>query len=286
MKDRAQEVKAANASAARQTRQRRKPRPFSTRWPSCRNPIVACQSGCTRSSWRPHLTWAKVFDQQVVLSDEAPGDQRAVAGLRVALDAEQGGGRVVRELGHQRAEVERIEDLAGVARGVLGCQGDAIALAHTLTVVLAVLDRVATRSSAPTPSHAGSRCPPRRARAATAPSSPTRIRGLEHRGAGGGRGAAPRRPGEVLEEFTGRVAVDADRHHCAHRKSPSPADCMWSSGRHRLASTVDVVTSLSIDPDSAGELEVSTRTGLLHGAIIGRHLAHCPNHQSPRRPDP
>jgi hypothetical protein len=71
------------------------------------------------------LNPAEVDDRQAVLGAQALGHKRAVARLRIALDAEQSGRRVARELGHERAdverdEVERVEDLAGVSLGVLG----------------------------------------------------------------------------------------------------------------------------------------------------------------------
>jgi hypothetical protein len=75
-----------------------------------------------------------------VLSVQALGHERAVARLGIALDAEEGGRRVAWELRHERAEVERVEDLTGVALDVLGREGDAVALAHALAVVLAVLE--------------------------------------------------------------------------------------------------------------------------------------------------
>ena len=63
-----------------------------------------------------------------------------VACLRITLDADKGGRRVARKLGHERAEIERVEDLTGVALGVLRRQRDAVALAYALAVVLAVLE--------------------------------------------------------------------------------------------------------------------------------------------------
>jgi hypothetical protein len=52
---------------------------------------------------------AEVRDRQAVLGAQALGDERAAARLRIMLDAEQGGRRVVREFRHERAEVERVE---------------------------------------------------------------------------------------------------------------------------------------------------------------------------------
>jgi hypothetical protein len=43
-----------------------------------------------------------------VLGAYAGGHERAVTCLRIALDAEESGRRVVRKFGHERAEVERV----------------------------------------------------------------------------------------------------------------------------------------------------------------------------------
>src|SRR3954467_7556971 len=58
-----------------------------------------------------------------------------MAGLGVALDAEQRAA-----LSWDRRQVDLVEDLARVALHVLGCEAGAVALAHALPVVLAVLE--------------------------------------------------------------------------------------------------------------------------------------------------
>lgn len=69
-----------------------------------------------------------------------PGcDQRTVAGARITLDAEQGGGRVSWEQGCQRVETGGIEDLLGVTPDVLRRQLDPRALADPLAPVCLVL---------------------------------------------------------------------------------------------------------------------------------------------------
>lgn len=89
------------------------------------------------TSW---TVWAEVRDCQAMLYVHALGDKRAVARLRVALDAEERDHRSDREVRHQGAEIEGVENLAGVAVGVRGRQRDAVALAHPLAVVFAVLE--------------------------------------------------------------------------------------------------------------------------------------------------
>src|SRR4051794_11229493 len=74
-------------------------------------------------------------DGQAVLGGEAPGDQRTMARLRIALDAQQR----KRRLRGQRREVDVVEDLARVAPDVLGRQLNARALADPEPLVLAVL---------------------------------------------------------------------------------------------------------------------------------------------------
>ena len=70
---------------------------------------------------------------------EALGDQRAVAGLGVGLDAQQRRGRAVGHLGDERVEVGVVEDLAHVALGVLRVEQLARALADAEAVVGGVL---------------------------------------------------------------------------------------------------------------------------------------------------
>src|SRR4051812_71270 len=60
----------------------------------------------------------QVDDPKAVLLGEPLGDQRAVTGLGVAFDAEER--RDARQLGDQRIEVGRLEDLVQVALAVLG----------------------------------------------------------------------------------------------------------------------------------------------------------------------
>jgi hypothetical protein len=73
-------------------------------------PISSSQTGLFESGGR-----VDVLDREAVLAHQALGDQRAVAGLGVALYAEQGGAAAFRrELGDRR-EVGTIEDLPFVA---------------------------------------------------------------------------------------------------------------------------------------------------------------------------
>jgi hypothetical protein len=70
---------------------------------------------------------------------ERGGGERAVARLGVALDAQQGGNRVLRQLGDDRAEVGVGKDLAPVALGVFGRQDAARALPDPLPRIFFVL---------------------------------------------------------------------------------------------------------------------------------------------------
>jgi hypothetical protein len=63
-----------------------------------------------------------------------------VAGLPIALDAEERDHFLMRQFRDERVEVERVEDLARVALDVCGRELDAVALADTLALVLAVLE--------------------------------------------------------------------------------------------------------------------------------------------------
>src|SRR5436190_7835697 len=81
-----------------------------------------------------------VTDREAVLRRESLRDERAVARLRVALDAEQGGRAVGRQLLGEGAEVDVVEDLAGVALDVGRRELDARALADAVAVVLGVLE--------------------------------------------------------------------------------------------------------------------------------------------------
>ena len=58
------------------------------------------------------LNRAEVRDRQAVLGAQALGHERAMAGLRIALDAEEGGHRVARKLRYERTEVERVIEQA------------------------------------------------------------------------------------------------------------------------------------------------------------------------------
>ena len=74
-----------------------------------------------------------------VLGLETFGDERSVARLGVTLDAEQGGRSIARQLRHQGAEVDAVEDLAHVAPPVLGREDISRALSNPLPGVLRVL---------------------------------------------------------------------------------------------------------------------------------------------------
>ena len=122
---------------------------------------------------------------------EALGDQRAVAGLGVALDAEQG--RAAPRLSSDEGrEVGGVEDLLGVALRVLGGEHGPRAFSLAAPGVLPVLE---LRSSVVGASSfmCRTRSPPRRARPAGASSSPTRTRFPARRAAGGHR-SGPENP--------------------------------------------------------------------------------------------
>ena len=59
-------------------------------------------------------------DGKTQLAVELFGDERAVAGLRVALNAEKGARRIRRKLLDERPQVDLIQDLAAVALDVGG----------------------------------------------------------------------------------------------------------------------------------------------------------------------
>jgi hypothetical protein len=81
-----------------------------------------------------------VLDRDAVPLGKPLGDQGAVAGLRVALDAEQRRGPAALQRRDDRREVGGVEDLGGVAAGVLGGELAARALADPSTVILGVLE--------------------------------------------------------------------------------------------------------------------------------------------------
>jgi len=81
-----------------------------------------------------------VLDRDAVLLGQPLGDQRAVACLMVALDTEQRCGPTTRQRRHDRREVGAVEDLGGVAAGVLGCELAARALADPEAAILGVLE--------------------------------------------------------------------------------------------------------------------------------------------------
>ena len=79
-------------------------------------------------------------DLRAVLRGEPLGDERAVAGSGVALDAEECRRPVGRQLGDERVEVDLVEDLVQVAGRVLRRELSAAALADAEPVVFGVLD--------------------------------------------------------------------------------------------------------------------------------------------------
>ena len=81
-----------------------------------------------------------MLDPGPVIGGEPVGDQRPVAGLGVALDAEQRRDRVVREAGGELVQIGGVEDLGDVAARVLGRELDPGALADPAAVVLGVLE--------------------------------------------------------------------------------------------------------------------------------------------------
>ena len=81
-----------------------------------------------------------MLDRDVVLLGQPLGDQRAVASLWVALDTEQRCGPAGRQRRQNRREVGAVEDLGGVAAGVLGGGVAARALADPVAVLFGVLE--------------------------------------------------------------------------------------------------------------------------------------------------
>src|SRR5437763_4112377 len=74
-----------------------------------------------------------------MMAAQAIGDDRAVAGLRVGLDAEQRGRAVARKLRPESTQVDVVEDLPHVPLPIGRRQLAARALAHALARVLGVL---------------------------------------------------------------------------------------------------------------------------------------------------
>jgi len=74
-----------------------------------------------------------------MLGGEPSGDERPMARLGIALDAEQRARPGGRQLSGQALDPDWIEDLLGVAPSVLGRQIDAGPLADTLPRILRVL---------------------------------------------------------------------------------------------------------------------------------------------------
>ena len=83
---------------------------------------------------------AQMLGSDVVLLGQPLGDQRAVARLCVALDTEQRCGPAARQRRQNRREVGAVEDLGGVAAGVLGGEFAARALADPVAVIFGVLE--------------------------------------------------------------------------------------------------------------------------------------------------
>jgi hypothetical protein len=82
----------------------------------------------------------EVNDRGAELFRNPLGDQRPVAGLGIALDAQERGRTGIREPGDERREVDLAEDLAQIALAVLGRELDARALPDAQPVVLPVLE--------------------------------------------------------------------------------------------------------------------------------------------------
>jgi len=81
-----------------------------------------------------------VEHRQAKLAGQTLGDQRAVASLGIALDAEQCRGRIRRQFLDDRGEVDLAQDFPEEALTVLGRQLRSRALARSEPVVLAVLE--------------------------------------------------------------------------------------------------------------------------------------------------
>jgi hypothetical protein len=80
-----------------------------------------------------------MHDSEAVRLGELCGDERPVARLRVALDAQQCGRPVLRQPRDEGIEVKLVEDLAPIARGVLRRELAPRTLADATTVVFCVL---------------------------------------------------------------------------------------------------------------------------------------------------
>src|SRR4051812_22541901 len=83
---------------------------------------------------------AQVLHRHAELVGEPRGDQRAVAGLGVALDAQERRCAARREARDEGIEIGLVEDLARVARHVTRRELGARALANALARVLGVLE--------------------------------------------------------------------------------------------------------------------------------------------------
>ena len=91
------------------------------------------------------MSGAQVLDREAVVVGQTGGDERAVAGLGVALDAEQRGEACGGQRRDEGGEVDAVEDLGGVATDVLGRE----------YLALTPVDRRATRAFAIRPIRLG-----------------------------------------------------------------------------------------------------------------------------------
>ena len=80
------------------------------------------------------------LDRETVVVGQTSGDEGAVAGLGVALDAEERGEAFGGQRRDEGREVDAVEDLGRVATDVLGRELDARALADAEAGVLGVLE--------------------------------------------------------------------------------------------------------------------------------------------------
>ncbi len=105
---------------------------------------MSARSSATSAVVKSRQTHASQGPQMLncdaVLIGQPLGDQRAVAGLWVALDTEQRCGPTNRQCRHDRREVDTVEDLGGVAAGVLDSEFAARSLADPAAVILGVLE--------------------------------------------------------------------------------------------------------------------------------------------------
>ena len=81
-----------------------------------------------------------MLDREAVSVGQTGGDEGAVAGLGIALDAEERGEAVGGQCSDEPGEVDAVEDLGRVAPDVLGRELDARALADAEAGVLGVLE--------------------------------------------------------------------------------------------------------------------------------------------------